>query len=202
MRQRERFVLYFWSNSTDPPPTMRKEARVIHYYCPHCKQVQPIREYFDGTSQIARCQVCENPVEADGVEPPLVRQAKLLLIDDDQLLLGFFRTIARAHEYQPLVAPDGPSGIAMAKLERPDLIIVDAKMGPMDGFEVCRRLRGEAELKDTPILIVTALQDPTLSAQGMKVGATLTLTKSMEHQQFFDTIKTLLTLKSPPSITS
>ena len=172
---------------------------MIHYFCPHCKQVQPIRESFDGTSQVARCQVCGYAIEEEGVATALAPQAKLLFIDDDHLLLGFFQTIARAHEYQPLLAIDGPSGIALAKREQPDLIIVDAMMAPMDGFEVCRRMRGEPELKDTPILIVTALQDPTISAQGMKVGATLTLTKSLEHQQFFDTIRTLLTLKPPPS---
>ena len=172
------------------------------YFCPHCKQVQPIRAYFDGASYVARCQACGYPIDGDGVVAPPIHQAKLLFIDDDPLLLGFFRHFARAHEFQPLIAPDGPAGIALAKCERPDLIILDALMPKMDGFEVCRRMRAEPDLKDIPILIVTVLEDPTISAQGMKVGATLTMTKPLEPPHLLDTIKTLLTLKPHPATTA
>jgi len=171
---------------------------MIHYFCPHCKQVQPIRAYFDGTSEVARCQVCGYPLEGEGVVVPPAPQAKLLFIDADPLLRGFFRHFARAHGFQPFIAPDGPAGIALATLERPDLIILEARLPGVDGVEVCRRLRAEPDLQTTPILLVTALEDPTISAQGMKVGATLALTKPLEPQQFLDTIKTALTLRPPP----
>ena len=165
------------------------------YFCPQCKQAQPIQEYFDGTGHVARCQACGYPIEEEGVVAPPSYQAKLLFIDDDQLLLGFLREFATAHGFLPLIASDGPAGIGLARRERPDLIILDDMMPAVDGFEVCRRMRAVPELKDTPILILTVLQDPTITARGMKVGATLTMTKPLERQRLLDTITTALTLK-------
>jgi len=174
------------------------------FFCPHCNRAEVAHEYFDGTSEVVRCEVCGLPIEKDAGNQPSTPapHLKLLFIDDDQFLLGFLREFATTHGFLPLTAPDGRTGISLAIQERPDLIIIDAMLPAADGFDVCRRMRAEPDLKDTPILIFTALQDPTITAKGMKVGATLTLTKALTPQQFLTTIKTLLTLEPHPPTAS
>jgi DNA-binding response OmpR family regulator len=170
---------------------------------PHCNQAEVAREYFDGTPDVVRCESCGLPTENPDEQPATpALHAKLLFIDDDQMLLGLSRIFAEMHGFQFFSATDGLSGIALAKQERPDLIILDVMMPGIDGFEVCRRMREEPELKDIPILIFTALRDPTITAQGMKAGATLTMTKLLEPPKFLATINTLLTLRSHPPTAS
>jgi DNA-binding response OmpR family regulator len=174
------------------------------YHCPHCKSNQETFEYFEGAHLVVRCQVCGYPVEEGVVDQGSVafERTKLLFIDDDQLLLTFFADFAAAHDFQPLIAPDGVSGMALAKRQRPDLILLDVMMPTMDGYEVCRQMRGDPDLKDIPIIIITAMKDPKLSVKGFKAGATLAMEKTTDSRRFLDTIKTALALKPKPPTTS
>ncbi len=174
------------------------------YLCSHCGSNQETFEYFEGANLIVRCKACGYPVEEDAVEKDHVafERTKVLFIDDDQLLLGFFSDFATVHDFQPLIAMDGPSGIALAKRERPDLILLDVMMPAVDGFEVCRQMRAEPTLKDIPIIIITAMEDPKLSVKGFKAGATLALRKPFEAKRMLDTIKTALALKPKPPTSS
>ena len=170
------------------------------YFCPHCDSNQETFEQTEESRLIVRCSKCGFPVEEGDVEKERVafHRTKLLFVDDDKLLLGFFSDLAAAHGFQPLIASDGPSGIAMAKRERPDLILLDVMMPAVDGFEVCRQMRADPDLKDTPIIIITAMEDPKLNVKGFKVGATLALQKPFESKRLIDTVKTALALKPKP----
>ena len=174
------------------------------YFCPHCNANQQTFEHIEGAHLVVRCQICGYPVEEGVVEKDRVafRRTKLLFVDDDKLLLGFFSDFALAHDFEPLIASDGPSGIEMAKRERPDLIVLDVVMPTMDGYEVCRQMRADPDLKDTPIIIVTAMSDPKLSVKGFKAGATLATPKTLDSKRFLDTIKTALALKPKPPTAS
>jgi DNA-binding response OmpR family regulator len=68
----------------------------------------------------------------------------------------------------------------------------------MDGFEVCRRMRADPDLKGTPIIIVTAMEDPKLNVKGFQAGATLATKKPFDPKKLVDTIKTALALKAKP----
>ncbi len=163
-------------------------------FCPQCKQVQGIQEYFDGPNEVIFCLVCGYQLAGDptAAPPAPARHAKLLFIDDDKLILGLFRDFALHHGFVPRVASDGPSGIALAKREQPDLIILDVTLARMEGLEVCRRLRAEPDLQHVPILLITAVEDPTTFAKGLKAGATLTMAKILDPQRFLNTIQQLL----------
>ena len=150
-----------------------------------------------------RCQSCGCPIEAgvagviDTEIPGAVfDRAKILCIDDDQLLLALFSDALEAYAYQPLTATDGPSGIELAKKEHPDLIVLDVMMPKMSGFEVCRQLRADPDLKDTPIIIVTAMHDPNLNVKGFEAGANLAMRKPFGSKDLIKTIKTALALKA------
>jgi DNA-binding response OmpR family regulator len=158
-----------------------------------------------GKERKARCRVCGYPVEekvaekaADAWEDSSVRP-KVLCIDDDQLLLSLVHDLLKDNNFEPLTATDGVSGIEIAKREQPALILLDVMLPGMDGFQVCRQMRADPTLKDTPIIIVTAMTDPKLSAKGFQAGATLATTKPYETSKLINTIKTALALKAKSS---
>src|SRR3989304_2234261 len=110
----------------------------VTYFCAHCDSNQPSFEYSEGKNLRVRCQTCGFPVDGDGSGKP-----KILCIDDDKLLLGLVRLTLEGAEFDAIIASDGPSGIEMARKERPSLILLDVMMPGMDGFEVCRRMRAD-----------------------------------------------------------
>ncbi len=168
------------------------------YFCPHCGANQPSYEYWEHGELKARCLTCGYPIDEapSGAASPSTAQGKILCIDDDKLLLGLFAHLLKDSEFEALVATDGPSGIALAQRERPALILLDVMMPEMDGFEVCRRMRADPALKDTPIIIVTAMVDPKLNVKGFQAGATLAMHKPLDPQKLINTIKTALALKA------
>src|SRR5512136_288632 len=114
------------------------------------------------------CSNCGVPLP-----PPAAtaRPATVLWIDDDPLLLGLCVGVLERHGYRVLTATDGRQGIAVAHAARPDVILLDVLMPTMNGIEVCRKLRTDATLHDTPIILLTALNDPGVRPMGTKVGA-------------------------------
>jgi len=101
----------------------------------------------------------------------------VLWIDDDPLLLGLCVGVLEKHGYRVLTATDGAAGIAVAHAEPPDVILLDVLMPTLSGFEVCRQLRADPKLHDTPIILLTALDDPGVRPRGVTVGATATFRK-------------------------
>jgi CheY-like chemotaxis protein len=173
------------------------------YFCSHCNENQPTFEYYEGSRLKVRCQVCGYPVEEAIVltEGVSFGRPKILCIDDDQLLLGLFADALEGYDSQAITAIDGPSGLEKAKKERPDLVLLDVMMPGMDGYEVCRRMRAEPDLKETPIIIITAMSDPKLNVKGFQAGANLAIKKPFESKKLLDTIKTALALKiKPPTV--
>ncbi len=65
--------------------------------------------------------------------------ARILVVDDIEANLRVLEAKLTAEYYEVMLAQDGPTGLAMAAAERPDIIILDVMMPGMDGFEVCRR---------------------------------------------------------------
>ena len=168
------------------------------YFCPHCQGNQPGYEFWERGELRVRCLTCGYPIEEGSLGKPGAApgKPKILCIDDDKLLLGLFAHLMKDSEFEALVAADGPSGIALARRERPVLILLDVMMPQMDGFEVCRQMRADPDLRETPIIIVTAMVDPKLNVKGFQAGATLAMQKPFEPQKLLNTIKTALALKA------
>ncbi len=170
---------------------------VYTYFCPLCMRKQPtFEEWVEGRSRI-RCGVCGYQVE-EGIPVEgevLFHRPKILFIDDERLQLDLFTDLLQRHEYHPLTARDGPSGIALALRERPALILIDVMMPDMDGFAVCRRLRALPELRGTALVLFTVLTDPKLTAKGFQAGADLALVKTFAPEKLLPILRTLLWLK-------
>lgn len=164
--------------------------------CPKCKVAQPVDENKTGAE--ATCRAC-GYLLGNGAERPVAsRPTTILWIDDDRLLLTFGRDILERHGYSVLTAPDGLSGIATATHERPDLIILDVVMPDMTGYEVCRQLRTEPGLQDTPIILLTCLQDPQVDVLGRGIGETFTMSKPSDPEMIVSIVGQVLGRNSAP----
>lgn len=95
-----------------------------------------------------------------GVKPPAAEprtRAKILLVDDDPDFLDATRQILTAHRYDVITAKDGEEGIAKAKYESPDLIVLDVIMPGKDGYTVCYELRKYEQTRPIPVIMLTAV---------------------------------------------
>jgi two-component system alkaline phosphatase synthesis response regulator PhoP len=82
--------------------------------------------------------------------------ARILIVDDDQSIVQMLQFILNKEGHALSIARDGKAGLAMARADRPDLIILDVMMPEMDGFTVSGELFGDPDMRDVPIMILTA----------------------------------------------
>ena len=143
--------------------------------CPYCQLPQGLEEAPREASDEAYCENCGGALPRGSAAPG--RPRTILWIDDDRLLLSACCQVLEAQGYRTLLATDGATGIELAQTERPDAILLDVVMPTMHGLEVCQHLRALPHLKDTPIILLTALEDAGVGTMGKKAGATTTLRK-------------------------
>lgn len=87
---------------------------------------------------------------------------KILIIDDDPDIVEAMKVILESKEYRVLTAENGEEGLKKAKLDQPDLIILDVMMETGDkGFDVARLLKQDKNYQDIPILMLTAIKEKT-----------------------------------------
>ena len=95
-------------------------------------------------------------------------EARILVIDDDPILLKVTAANLKDAGHYPLTVDNGQDGMRLVFDERPDLVLLDVMMPGMDGFEVTRRIR---ELTDIPIIMITARQKEEDIIHGLEMGA-------------------------------
>jgi len=169
-------------------------------FCPWCQSIQPVKlEQTGGQSQVS-CLTCGTPIERRVHEGrrEAARRPTVLCIDDDPLVLHFYITFLEGRGYRILVAEDGLPGIEIAKQERPDVILLDVMLRGLSGFDICRKLREERTLEDTPIVLLTVLKNPNLRATAREAGATVILRKPADPEMLVDLIERVLDGKIIP----
>jgi DNA-binding response OmpR family regulator len=104
----------------------------------------------------------------------LLRPATILIADDEPSIVQLLAETLGAGGFRLLCAFDGTTALAIARSERPDLILLDWTMPGMDGLEVCRALRGDADprLNAVPVVLVTAHGSAEETAIGFDAGVT------------------------------
>ena len=124
---------------------------------------------------------------------------KILAIDDNADNLTPLKAIAgeALPACQVLTALGGVRGIELARAEDPDVILLDIVMPGMDGFEVCRRLKADAQTNAIPVVFVTALQASRESrVKALEVGAEAFLAKPIDEQELVAQIRAMAQLKA------
>jgi CheY-like chemotaxis protein len=81
---------------------------------------------------------------------------KILIVEDDELNRDSLRRLLRRRGFEIVLAVDGETGIAMARAEAPDLILMDMSLPVVDGWEATRQLKADPAVQHTPIIALTA----------------------------------------------
>jgi len=85
--------------------------------------------------------------------------SKILIIDDDNVLVKMLKIRLEANGYDVIVANDGEQGMNMWKEEKPDLIILDVMMPKMDGYSFVQTTKAREDLNPVPIIVATAKEE-------------------------------------------
>jgi two-component system, OmpR family, alkaline phosphatase synthesis response regulator PhoP len=117
---------------------------------------------------------------------------KILIVEDDRDIVEMITYNLRADGYEVLSAFTGKDGIALARRERPDLIILDIMLPVMDGFEVCRVLKSTEATACVPIIILSAKSQETDKIVGLELGADDYVTKPFSPRELIARIKAVL----------
>src|SRR5512135_1178093 len=130
----------------------------------------------------------------------LMAGEKILNIDDSPTVQRLIEMILSSQGYQVVLASDGEEGIAKAKSERPDLILVDFVMPKMNGYQVCKTLKEDEEFKTTPIILVTSKGDKVGSKFVDVLGITEYFTKPFQPEELLAKIREVIEKrpKMPP----
>lgn len=121
--------------------------------------------------------------------------ARILIVDDVPANVRLLETRLAAEYYQVATAQDGLEAIRAAHTYQPDLIFLDVMMPNMDGYEACRRLKADPETLHIPVVMVTALTEPSERLLGLEAGADDFLTKPVEYDTLLARTRSLVRLK-------
>lgn len=98
-------------------------------------------------------------------------KGKILFIDDDNFLRKVYNSELTENGYEVILAIDGKEGLEKAKLEKPNLIILDMILPVMNGFEVLTGLKNNDETKHIPVIILSNLGQEIDKKKGIDLGA-------------------------------
>ncbi|MCB1801725.1 MAG: EAL domain-containing protein [Gammaproteobacteria bacterium] len=118
--------------------------------------------------------------------------ARILIVDDDAGFRVTAEEALRAEAFATCSAGDGEQAIRLVEQRKPDLILLDAVMDGMDGFDACRRIRNTANGRNVPIIMVTGLDDPAALERAFQVGATGFATKPVSFPALIQRIRFVL----------
>lgn len=118
----------------------------------------------------------------------------ILLVDDEPANLILLEELLHLQGYVTVSAPSGEEALEMARLSRPDLILLDIMMPEMDGFDVCDRLRKDTALQTVPVIFLTALDDDTSRLKGLEMMADDYLTKPFNSRLLLAKVESILQL--------
>jgi two-component system KDP operon response regulator KdpE len=134
-----------------------------------------------------------------------MRRPRILIVDDDLVIIKFLRANLKASDYETLTAMDGAEALEVIERELPDLVILDIMMPNMDGFEVCRQLREWSRL---PVIMLSARGDATDKVKCLNLGADDYITKPFGVAELTARVRSMLrrtkatAIPTQPSFTS
>ena len=117
---------------------------------------------------------------------------KILIIEDDQDIVEMLEYNLREEGYDTFSALNGKDGIALAKKEQPNLIILDIMLPILDGFEVCRMLKSDEIAAQIPVIILSAKSQETDKIVGLELGADDYVTKPFSPRELIARIRAIL----------
>lgn len=113
----------------------------------------------------------------------------ILIVEDDETDRLIVRLFLEQAGYRVLEADNAESGLDLCNRTRPDLLLIDGLLPRMDGFQMCRALRAIPEFRDTPLLVLSGLEEPEWPARAIEAGATGFILKSNDWDELVERIR-------------
>jgi two-component system alkaline phosphatase synthesis response regulator PhoP len=132
----------------------------------------------------------------------MMARGRILVIDDEKDLIELVRYNLEKEGFVVRSAQDGEAGLAAAKKELPDLIIVDLMLPGIDGLDVCRSLRSDSRTARIPVIMLTAKSAEADRILGLELGADDYVTKPFSPRELIARIKAVLRRTSTPQAAS
>ncbi|MBN2350524.1 MAG: response regulator [Bacteroidales bacterium] len=120
---------------------------------------------------------------------------KILIVDDESIGRQLLEAIFFTEGYELLFAENGNDALNLAKSEKPDVLLLDVMMPGLDGFEVCRQVRSDPKIGNTPIILITALDDRDSRLKGLEAGANDYLSKPFDRIEVLTKVRTIAQLR-------
>ena len=117
---------------------------------------------------------------------------RILVVEDDVLILTMLTGILQAAGYEVLTGRDGAEGLSRARAEQPDLILLDVMMPKLDGFKVARLLKSDRNYSHIPIIILTAKAGALDAELARQAGADCYLVKPVDADVLIEHVRHLL----------
>ena len=124
--------------------------------------------------------------------PRMVAVATVLVVDDDPVIQRLLRVNFEMEGYTVLVASDGLEGLARARSERPDIVVLDIMMPKMSGLDVARTLKSDPDTADIPVMLLSAKAQEADLRAGDESGADGYLTKPFDPLLLLQRVEELI----------
>lgn len=125
--------------------------------------------------------------------------AKILIIDDNAIMRKNIWFMLRREKHTIFEAADGPTGIALARSENPDLVLLDFMLPYMSGEQVARYFHDHDDLQHIPIIVLTAMNQPELVMNMLKLNVRDYLLKPIKADTLRERVKTFVSESAPAS---
>ncbi len=120
---------------------------------------------------------------------------KILVVDDEEHIVMILKDSLEFSGFQVVTALNGEEALVSVDQEKPDLLVLDIGMPKLDGWEVCRRLKGSEATRHIPIIILTAYAQTSDQKKGLSLGADRFITKPCDLTFLVEEINSLLANK-------
>jgi two-component system alkaline phosphatase synthesis response regulator PhoP len=117
---------------------------------------------------------------------------KIMVVDDEPYIARVIKFKLEQEGYSVISANDGQSGLQKIKEEKPDMVLLDVMMPGLSGYEVCQKIKQDAELAGIPVVILTAKGQERDREQGLTMGASDYITKPFSPNRLLELVKNMI----------
>lgn len=121
---------------------------------------------------------------------------RVLIVDDSPTETYAFQAMLEKHNYEVLTADNGADGVALARQELPDVVLMDIVMPGLNGFQATRQLTKGADTSHIPVVIVTTKDQETDRVWGRRQGASGYLVKPVTEAKLIETVEAVMAGKT------
>ena len=192
------------------PPTRELPAELSGHVEKSLRQVlakSPVERFASAREFVAALTPAAWPTRASSItsapivdeerpRTPARRLPKVLVVDDGAANRELIEACLADVECDVRLAADGPHALRMIESSPPDLVLLDVQMPGMDGYEVCRRIKENPELRLVPVVMITALDSTDDRVTALEAGADDFMSKPVERVELVARVRSALKLKS------